>query len=47
MRRRGLFGGVAEYYAATSPNSQRQRILTDCFNTFTVIVDLSRFNNHA
>ena len=33
MRRCGLFGDVAAY-AATSPNSQRRRILNDYFNNY-------------
>jgi len=32
--RRGLFGDVAAYYAATSPNSPQRYILTNCFNIY-------------
>jgi len=34
IRRRGEFGDVAVYYAATSPNCPRRRILTDSFNNY-------------
>jgi len=34
ISRPGLWGDVAALYAATSPNSPRRRILTDCFNIY-------------